>query len=407
MENNNQPTQYTSPQENTRQTTFDSVLNSLGPKDDKYVNFLKANKNAIGSEIGLVFSGKFGWVAAGAAITAGLALRYVLQASSQYKIDLPVIDYATEKSRLFFKNFGNSIMSLFNCAEAICDFINFAARKKVAAIMKQKATQLQGTDAFVLGMTANEISRKASNKLLFWDLPQTILLLWASGIWNSPDQRLMINGINTALEAYERHKYWSSVFYYLSQLAKAAHGRLILGSMTLLTLMSTFNNLMNDMSKLSRNSTNLTHLQPHFEYTPASDTYRTIGTAVEKTDQLAFKKVVRLNFTEAKILAKSAKYFNNKLVYIYDIQIPWWYDNSLRMDMGSKYHRVLSGRELWEWWLEILGDVVAYNVAQDERIFPEPQRAFDWLFDLFDATEPDYSPYILVSKSEHNNLFKN
>jgi len=100
-----------------------------------------------------------------------------LQASSQYKIDLPVIDYATEKSRLFFKNFGNSIMSLFNCAEAICDFINFAARKKVAAIMKQKATQLQGTDAFVLGMTANEISRKASNKLLFWDLPQTILLL--------------------------------------------------------------------------------------------------------------------------------------------------------------------------------------------------------------------------------------
>jgi len=60
MENNNQPTQYTSPQENTRQTTFDSVLNSLGPKDDKYVNFLKANKNAIGSEIGLVFSGKFG-----------------------------------------------------------------------------------------------------------------------------------------------------------------------------------------------------------------------------------------------------------------------------------------------------------------------------------------------------------
>gem|GEM_PF-5725522 len=112
------------------------------------------------------------------------------------------------------------------------------------------------------------------------------------------------------------------MFYYLSQLAKAAHGRLILGSMTLLTLMSTFNNLMNDMSKLSRNSTNLTHLQPHFEYTPASDTYRTIGTAVEKTDQLAFKKVVRLNFTEAKILAKSAKYFNNKLVYIYDIQIP-------------------------------------------------------------------------------------
>gem|GEM_PF-6173817 len=57
--------------------------------------------------------------------------------------------------------------------------------------------------------------------------------------------------------------------------------------------------------------------------------------------------------------------------------------------------------------MEILGDVVAYNVAQDERIFPEPQRAFDWLFDLFDATEPDYSPYILVSKSEHNNLFKN
>lgn len=68
-------------------------------------------------------------------------------------------------------------MSLFNCAEATCDFINFAARKKVASIMREQASKSQGTDQFILHTTANEISRKATNKLVFWDLPQTLVLL--------------------------------------------------------------------------------------------------------------------------------------------------------------------------------------------------------------------------------------
>ena len=63
------------------QDGLDSVVDSLGPKDDKYVNFLKKNKDAIGSEISLVFSGKFASVAATTAIAAGLGLRYILQAS--------------------------------------------------------------------------------------------------------------------------------------------------------------------------------------------------------------------------------------------------------------------------------------------------------------------------------------
>lgn len=105
-------------------------------------------------------------------------------------------------------------------------------------------------------------------------------------------------------------------------------------------------------------------------------------------------------------MAKSAKYFNRELVYIYDIKIPWWHNDTLNIDIGSKYHRILTTRDLGDGGIEILGDLIGFNVSQDERVLPEPTWAFDWLFRLLGMAEPTYSPFVFVPRSEYNDLFK-
>lgn len=189
--------------------TWDKLTDLLSPKNDHFVNTLKANGT---DSVNYLFNilKTPGWAVP--RLLVALAGGYGLYTTGQFEIDHQVASYAEEKRRIFYMDFFNIILSVLNSTEAVLDFADHWARHK---FIQQASADPR------LGPNHRKV-KSAKNRLFLkqvWDYSTTLAMIVAHILF--PHNKLEINMIYQASEIFiESPFFGTSVWHYLSSLKK-------------------------------------------------------------------------------------------------------------------------------------------------------------------------------------------
>lgn len=227
--------------------TWDKLADLLSPKNDHFINTLKANNT---DSVRYLFDilKTPGWAIP--RLAAALLGGYGLYTTGQFEIDHQVTSYAAEKRRILYTDFFNIILSVLNATEAVLDFADHRARHKFI----QQASKDPN-----LGPNHRKV-RSAKNRLFLkrvWDYGTTSGMVVAHVLF--PNYKLEINAIYQGLELLiESPFFGTSVWHYLNWLKKGQP--IFLTVVVLLSLVFFSQRLTKDIDGLAKMSINLDKL---------------------------------------------------------------------------------------------------------------------------------------------------